>query len=228
MLTSPKKTFVDVRYFKPVKDGASALPNQGETKRLEWGFAGTSSSIPSPSSPHEKYGEFAHSSWTHWLDSRYRVAHPSIPVDEGDMYSLSETLTLEHGFAFHPHLGRVAGHEELWQDIEAESTNEKGSKICVLLRCEDDAQDVRGVVIRIGQFCQGILQYKSDTTTERWEFDFEDEGTENEESNWKRTARTGDLFLPCNVTFRPEILGLGGKVKYGNFEWLVEELWEWT
>ncbi|KAF2633874.1 hypothetical protein BU25DRAFT_465096 [Macroventuria anomochaeta] len=228
VLTSPRKTFVDLRYRKPVATNESPLPNHGERERLEWGFAGTSSSSLAEGGRHEKYGEFGHSTWTHWLDSRYPVEHPNIPVDEGDMYALSPSLFLEHGHAFHPHLDRVAGHEELWRSVGALSTNADGSKVCVVLRYHDVEEGIRGVVIRTGQFCQGILMHGLVATTERWEFDVEgkEEGGVGEET-WKRTARTGDLFLPCSVTFRPEVVQLGGRVRYGGFEWVVEEAWEW-
>ena len=29
------------------------------------------------------------------------------------------------------------------------------------------------------------------------------------------------------VAFRDEVLEVGGKVKYGTYEWVVEEVWEW-
>jgi hypothetical protein len=146
------------------------------------------------------------------------------------MYALSPLLTLEHGFAFHPHLGRVAGHEELWRDVDARSTSSAETNICVVLRCQDDAVGVRGVVVRVGQFVQGILMEGGEVTCERWEFQFGDDGKDKgaeEEVQWKRTARTGDSFLPCAVAFRPQVLSLGGRAMYAGFEWLVEEVWEW-
>ena len=162
----------------------------------------------------------------HWLDSRVAVGN-AIPVDEGDMYDLGEGMFLEHGSAFHPHLGRVAGHEELWRDVDPLSTNAGKSNVCIVLRCQDDGRGVRGVVVRVGQFCQGVLQIGTDVTTERWEFDFHDDADAEERGVWKRTARTGNLFLPCAVTFKPEVMQLGGRVQHGDFEWVVEECWEW-
>ncbi|KAF3036026.1 hypothetical protein E8E12_001810 [Didymella heteroderae] len=229
VLTSPNKTFVDLRYLKPISASESALPNAGETARLEWGFAGSSSSEPAPK-PHPKFGDYGFSTWTHWLDSRVAVGQP-IPKDEGDMYDLGGGLFLEHGHAFHPHLGRVAGHEELWRDVPVLSTSTsaknggEGRKVCVLLRCEDKERGVRGVVIRVGRFCQGILQHGDGTTTERWEFDAEDPSDVQDEKKWKRTARTGDAFLPCAVTFRAEIVQLAGRVRYAGLEWVIEEMW---
>lgn len=227
VLTTPGKTFVDLRYLKPVNPTESPLPNHGETNRLEWGFAGTSSSVPSPDSPHDKYGPYRHCTWHSWLDSRYPVASPDIPPDEGDMYTLSPTRMLEHGHAFHAHLGRVAGHEEQWYDPAAASTSPSGTKVCVLLRCQDEARGVRGAIVRIGQFCQGIVQVGRAVSTERWEFDLDSQQRGTGGRGWRRTARTGEQFLPCAVTFEHEKVGLGGRVAYEGFEWVVEEVWEW-
>ena len=77
--------------------------------------------------------------------SRVPVGHTAA-VDEGDMYTLDGGRFLKVGVAFHPHLSAVAGHEEMWHNVE-----------------------VRGVVTRVGQFCQGILMVGMEVTTERWE-----------------------------------------------------------
>ncbi|KAJ4382378.1 hypothetical protein N0V86_002713 [Didymella sp. IMI 355093] len=236
VLTTPRKAFVDLRYLKPTSPSESALPNHGEAHRLDWGFAGVSHSTPAKPA-HDTDTAFNHASWTHWLDSRVPINEP-IPPDHGDMYDLGEGLFLEHGHAWHPHLGRVAGHEELWRDVEPQAThNEEGGKVCVLLRCHDEGERVRGVVVRVGRFCQGILQRGAECTTERWEFDAgrvpDEESTVDglecvrQDNGWKRTARTGDAFVPCTATFRTEIVQLGGRVRYGGLEWVVEEAWVW-
>jgi hypothetical protein len=51
VLTSPAKTFVDIRILKPVHPGEDTLPNDGgHLERLDWAFAGKSSSrvVPDP------------------------------------------------------------------------------------------------------------------------------------------------------------------------------------
>jgi hypothetical protein len=156
--------------------------------------------------------------------------------DEGDMYALGGGRFLEVGFAYHPHLGAVAGHEELWRDVEARSTEASGIKRCVVLRCRDKKRGVRGVVVRVGQFCQGILMVGGECTTERWEGDVAAEKVEGkgkekvvekeEKAMWKRTARSGPSFLPCSVTWRNDAVVLGAKVAFSGFEWVVEEVWE--
>ncbi|KAJ4993975.1 hypothetical protein SVAN01_00452 [Stagonosporopsis vannaccii] len=280
VVTSPGKTFVDLRYLKPRDPAsASAAPagaaggggGGGEgVDALEWGFSGSSASVRAPH-PHPTYGDYTLNTWTHWVDSRVSVGEDMAP-DEGAMYAVGgQAGYVEHGFAFHPQLGRVAGHEEGWVDVEPRGTRwgwsrggsedesgrakgeegarqDEGEKVCIVLRCHDDERRVRGVVVRVGQYVQGIVMVGGRVATERWEFDFQGEprpgvqdvpaqqnsqaGDEegkgmNASAGWKRTARTGEWFLPCAVTWQTERVQLGGRVRYGEFEWAVEEVWVW-
>ncbi|CAO2648135.1 Nn.00g090570.m01.CDS01 [Neocucurbitaria sp. VM-36] len=235
VLTSPNHTFVDIRLFKPFDTSANTLsPNKGERERLEWAFAGISESRPitdkrsTKTGDEEKHWEgVTHSTWTHWLDSRHSVGDPTIPIDEGDMYPIADDLTLEHGHAFQPLMRAHKTHEEMWRDVAAQSTNSAGTKICVVLRVQADTAGVRGVIIRLGQYCQGIVMQRDYCTVERWEFVDEGKRDVEEAARWKRTARVGDQELPCAATFRPEVLAVGGVVKYHDYEWVVEEVWEW-
>ncbi|CAN9081838.1 unnamed protein product [Alternaria sp. RS040] len=239
VLTSPNHTFVDIRIYKSFKT-TEPNPNQGHSQKLDWAFAGTSSSVPitlPPSGPHhgkskkrleeDTWKNVTHSTWTHWVDSRYAVGSSDIPVDEGDMYPIAPELTLEVGHGFHPALDAVKTHEEMWKDEDVVSTNKAGSKICVVMRCQADAAGVRGVVVRLGQYCQGIMMAGEKTTVERWEWK-DGENGEDEVGEWKRSVRIGDGFVPCGVAFRPEVLGVGAVVKFHDFEWVVEEAWEWN
>ncbi|KAF1842209.1 uncharacterized protein K460DRAFT_370193 [Cucurbitaria berberidis CBS 394.84] len=240
VLTSPNRTFVDIRFYKPSNaDVSTTLPNEGERKRLEWAFAGTSESqpisLPQDSKPSNERGDgeektwegVTHSKWTHWLDSRHPVGSPDIPVDEGDMYPIADDLTLEHGHAFQPLMHAHKTHEEMWRDLTIQSTNSSGTHLCVVLRLHADAAGVRGVIVRLGQYCQGIVMQRDYCTVERWEYFAEGRRDLEEATKWKRTARVGDQFLPCAATFRPEVLAMGGLVKYHDYEWVVEEIWEW-
>lgn len=240
VLTSPCNTFIDVRLYKPMRPGESALPNKGERERLEWAFAGSGTSVPiadphvPPSGDEEPWPGVTKSTWTHWLDSRHRVGATDVPVDEGIMYPLDAARTLEHGHAFHPALRAVKTHEELWRDVPVLATSAGAKKACVVLRLQNDAAGARGVIVRLGQYCQGIVMLGAYSTVERWEFDGKAEkgkgdgdGQAVREGGWVRTARVGDQFLPCGITWREEILCLGGKVRYMDYEWEVEEAWEW-
>ncbi|OAL49742.1 hypothetical protein IQ07DRAFT_511672 [Pyrenochaeta sp. DS3sAY3a] len=237
VLTTPLRTFVDVRVFKPLsRDDPAALPNHGQPDRLDWAFAGfsTSKCVVSPEHASREHREdVTHSTWNHWVDSRYPACSPDIPVDEGDMYPISRGLTLEHGHAFHPSLRTHKSHEEMWRDVPVISTPATGLKFCIVLRVEDDAQKLRGMIVRIGQFCQGISMNGGACTVERWQWTAEAEekeanGVPDKNLGWKRTIRIGNHFLPCAATFRPELLSVGGRVKYHTADWKVEECWQWA
>jgi hypothetical protein len=213
VLTSPRSTFVDLRFFKPLESS----PSNNQSNTLEWGFAGHSESRPK-SEP-----GVSHSTWTHFVDSRFPVG-AEIPVDEGDMYTISEKLTLEHGHAFHPHYKAVKTHEEMWEDediltFKTSSDPAEESKLCTVLRLQDDTKGIRGIIVRLGQYIQGIVVMGDQVAAERWEH--------TKEIGWKRTKRVGKQFLPCGALTRQEMMAVGGTVEYKTFEWAVEEVWKW-
>jgi hypothetical protein len=238
VLTSPRKTFVDLRFFKPRDAGESELPNRGDERdRLEWGFAGSSASKPI-ADPHGAWEGTTYSRWTQFVDSRFPVGSDDIPIDEGIMYPIDAERTLEFGHMYHPSVKEVRSHEEMWFDPAVTSTSRDGKKRCVVLRCCDDVGGVRGVVVRLGKWCQGVVKVgNGGVTCERWEWEGTggisqdggaDKGDDGEEADqWKRVARIGELMVPCGVAFRHEVLQMGGRIKYGEYEWVVEEVWEW-
>jgi hypothetical protein len=88
---------------------------------------------------------------------------------------------------------------------------------------------VRGVVVRLGKWCQGVIKIgDGGTTCERWEWEGAGKGGNGEEADqWKRVARIGELMVPCGVAFRHTDLEVGGKIRCGNHDWVAEEVWEW-
>lgn len=198
------------------------------TSRLDWAFAGTSSTelLPDPSATGR---EIVHSTWRHWVDSRYEDAESV--VDEGDMYPRPDGRTLEKGRMINPETGQMTDYEEVWVDVDSTDTTTttsvradghgeaedggSGRKVCTVLMLEDEEHSARGMVIRVGQFCQGVLRVGDGFCLERWEW--------AANTGWKRQVRMGDLFLPCGVTFETDRLRLGGEVKFGEFVWRVVE-----
>jgi hypothetical protein len=208
VLTAPSAVFVDLRFGKPT----TANIEPGTPDVLDWGFAGHSESVP-------LHDNVTHSTWHHFVDSRYSIANTNmIPIDEGDMYPISANTTLEHGHAFHPQLGAVCSHEEMWTDEDITSTSPDGKKICVVMRAWNDEQGIRGTIVRLGKYIQGILVKEDHVSAERWEW-FEAGG-------WKRTKRVGNELVPCAVTIQEELLTAGMRTRLGVFEWKVEGLWE--
>lgn len=225
VLTSPNRTFVDIRLLKPLDPFSTLdLPNHGETWRLDWAFTGKSSSVPITK---PGWQNVTHATWMHWVDSRYTVGTQYMPIDEGDMYTIDDERSLEHGHAYHPSLKAIVSHEEMWKDVPVLSTNERGTKICAVMRVQDDVNGVRGAVIRVGQYVQGIIMFGARVSVERWEFMPHRMCGGDERTGWTRIARTGSDFLPCAVFFRTDVVAVGGVVKFLQWEWSVTEAWEW-
>lgn len=231
VLTSPASTFVDLRILKPLSTNAPALPNTGgPAGRVEWAFAGTSFSHSISGREDE---DVTHSIWRHQVDTKYTLDE-DIPVDEGDMYSVGDGRVLEFGHAWNRAIGYDQAYEELWDDIDIRPTYPSTSNVCVVMRLENPKAVARGVIIRLGQFCQGILRQGSQWVVERWEFveEMEGEGTNEEKivgGNWQRTVKVGDMFLPCAVAFQTDVVpAVGMKVKVDGGEWFVEESTQWV
>lgn len=198
--------------------------------RLDWAFGGVSSSQTGTDS------EGKHvilSEWKHWVDSR--TCHAEQVKDEGMMYSQSDGRTLEKGSMVNPATGRMTEYEEMWKDIEPVATvtgnvtpsEAERMRVCIVLMLDDEQHEARGMVVRVGQFCQGIIRTGQYFSLERWVWmkNGEKKGDEIERS-WRRTSRIGNFWLPCGPAMEAEMgrLKLGGEVKYGEFLWTVVEL----
>lgn len=127
---------------------------------LEWAFAG--SSVPSPAVD----GKPAHTKWNHWVDSR-TVEHDQ---DEGDMYPQPDGDTLEKGSMTNPKTGVMTDYEEVWTDLDAILVGADTVRKCIVMKIEEEESHVSGLIIRLGQFCQGILRVRGDVSVERWQW----------------------------------------------------------
>ncbi|SPO01445.1 uncharacterized protein DNG_04118 [Cephalotrichum gorgonifer] len=176
VLTSPGKRFVDVRILLP--QGAAAE----EEERLDWAFAGTSSSRPVENSGNR------YAVWKHWVDSL--TIEAETVRDEAEVRDAGE-VELEAGRMVNPATGIEADYEEAWGSVEPIATESSGDRpVCVVLQTVDDGVGVRGMVVRVGQFCQGILRAGGDVTVERWEW---------REGEWTLSARFGEGRLPVHA-----------------------------
>lgn len=212
--TSNEYRFVDLRVFKEALLSPSEEVGQS-LSQLEWGLAGTSSSVPAKGSNGE---EITHGVWKHWIDSRSLDADGV--QDEGDNYSLSDGKILEKGRMVNPETGKLTEYEEVWEDLKVERVgrdSSSGEIQCVVIQVHDEKCEVRGLVVRVGQFCQGIMRVGGEVAVERWVWG---------EDHWKRTVRMGKGSLPCGEAMQSTKLKLGGKIPCGEQEWTVIELSE--
>lgn len=191
------------------------------------------------------------------------------------MYALNEMQAVEHGSGVSDaKTGTMGSYEEMWTDCEvlscagnsaavhvdgeggegsSQEDSKEGPKISITLRLDNPAQKIRGVVVRVGQFVQGIVMHGSDVTVERWEYIFPtgasteiptgdieatNEAVENVDGRakgkgnggqWRRTIRLGNGFLPCALTFKDDGAACveGGDVEFKGVEWRVEEVVRW-
>lgn len=181
--------------------------------RLDWAFAGTSSTTITEQ-PDGK--QLVHSTWKHWVDSRHMKAEEV--NDEGDMLPQGKGVALERGSMVNPATGQMTQYEECWKDIAPKPIKDKDkpSKMCVVLQLQDDAHKARGMVVRVGQYCQGFMRVGEKMALERWGW--------TGAGKWQRLIRMGDLFLPCGPAMENEYLKFGGEVTFGDYVWKVVEL----
>lgn len=216
VLTSPERRFVDIRVLR---DAQPLLDGTHPHSALDWAIAGTSSSIPKITTDGE---QFSHSRWTHWIDSR--TADVANAADEGDNFTQPDGSILEKGRMIYPPTGRETDYEEVWRSEPAQTVpspfGDASGAVCVVLRLgeDDDAsQTRRGMVVRLGHYCQAIVRKGDsarDVTAERWAWDGE----------WARKVKIGTAGTPTDfaIHFGHEAT-VGDEVKVGGDVWTVVE-----
>ncbi|KAL6298817.1 hypothetical protein BKA93DRAFT_36115 [Sparassis latifolia] len=219
VLTSEHSYFVDIRVLKDsVRDAA-------DTAGIDWAFAGSSVSRPA----HEEKGCIvpAHSVWTHWVDSRVPYDGEA-SSDEGNMWTQPDGDVLEKGSMVRPETGHLTEYEELWADVDVQRTGDDLKKVCVVLTVDDPTRRARGMVVRVGQWCQGITKVGGELLIERWKYGM-GEVLLTESSCWSRIFKIGQpsLDLPCFATFIPERVSIGHVFDAGDLQWRVTEKSEW-
>jgi len=160
---------------------------------------------------------------------------PEKITDEGDMLPQPDgERTLERGSMVNPDTGKLTEYEECWLDVKVkavdlgvggEAGDDEKSRTCVVLVLHDDEHKARGMVVRVGQYCQGVVKVGKQFALERWEWKAaKEEGSGGQSGGWKRLARVGDWWLPCGAALREDLLKLDGEVKHQEMVWKVVEL----
>ncbi|KAH9820897.1 Protein HRI1 [Teratosphaeria destructans] len=265
VLTSNTGKFIDIRVLKrDARDeaGEDVLP----LSRLDWAFAGTATTKLDPNAG----GKRATGTWNHCIDSR--TDSPEDVEDTGEILSMPDGTSLEAGKMVNPDRpadGEVS-YEELWKDVlaspvaelpcarledangaSASEASQVPLRICIVIELKDEHDRARGMVVRVGQFLQGIFKLTSQsgrepgvsTTVERWAWSerlasaTEGGGDGRVDSSkasaaraskdgWQRQLRIGDYWLPCGFAMGVEEgkVRVGQEIVYGEFEWKVVEL----
>lgn len=177
--------------------------------RLDWGIAGTSSSRQIDDG---EGGQISRSQWRHWIDSR--TTEPENATDEGDNYPQADGNILEKGIMANPATGLETEYEELWRDEDPLPTSKSSRARSIVVQVENGAQ-VRGSVVRVGHYCQGLFRRTDKISAERWEW---------KEDGWKRTIRIGDDALPCEKLLNDEaVFNVGDAINFHDMAWKVVE-----
>ncbi|KAB5585226.1 hypothetical protein GE09DRAFT_19101 [Coniochaeta sp. 2T2.1] len=169
VLTSPGKYFVDVRLLLPIDPTGALTPD-----RLDWAFAGTSTTSPLPpsTSPHPPTTtphRLVASKWHHWVDTRHPDAESV--VDTAQMRIYPDGRSVEVGSMANPATGIVTPYEEVWMEGEVDAG--EGGMVLQTETPEEGGRR-RGVVVRVGGRIQGILRVGDGVGVQRWERSGED------------------------------------------------------
>lgn len=186
----------------------TGLVDPRDESMLDWAIAGTTKSEArnDPKSPGKEIGT---STFYHWIDSR--TTKPEDATDEGDMYPQPDGTTLEKGAMVNPDTGNLTDYEELWDDSELSDGTP-----CVVLQTESEEEGCRGMVILLGEYCQGFMRVGREITLERWK--------KTRDGQWRREFRLGNGELPCGkeLLFTSKIR-VGEEVVLGGRSWKVVE-----
>ena len=178
--------------------------------RLEWAFAGKSYTKQSKIA-----GGPAHTVWCHGIDSQ----NLEMERDEGDMYEQEDGDILECGETVDAQTGEVKKYEELWHDVGLHLVGQETEHLSIMLKTENKDLNARGMILRVGNWCQGILKVGEDTTVERWQWSPQD--------GWERLAKLGQKSLVCPATFDRGSLQMGKVIKDHDLDWQVFEFYSW-
>ncbi|KAF4339742.1 alpha-1 6-mannosyltransferase subunit [Fusarium beomiforme] len=172
--------------------------------RLDWAIAGTtvSTKIPDPEG-----NLTSHSTFHQWISSR------TLDSDAGFMYPQPDSLTLEKGSMVNPETGINTPYEELWHDATPTAVPGEPAVRALVLQTENEEKGVRGSVVRLGCYAQGLIRVGEGISLERWEW----------KEGWKRTIRMGDAELPIEKILGEEALKEGDLIDVGGREWKVIE-----
>jgi hypothetical protein len=97
---------------------------------------------------------------------------------------------LEVGRMVNPATGKEEIYEECWINVDLQAEDDVGW----VVRVQNEVQGVRGVVIRVGAWIQGVLRRDGDFVLGRWRHD----ASKNEGGSrrWNVLVMIGDLEVP--------------------------------
>lgn len=133
-------------------------------------------------------------------------------------------LVLETGRMLNPATGVETDYEEMWRSEPIQTVpllgGGEGEVTCLALQWDgQDSTDVvkRGLVVRLGQYCQAFARDGDDITVERLKWDVD-------QQRWARQVRIGEQELPTEIaTYLAHETKADDEVKVGGAVWKVVE-----
>ena len=207
VLTSKNSYFVDVRIFRNSLEHDKGKDPANLQGSLQWAFAGRSRKTEEQKTEGEGAISW-HNVWDHWIDSKDDKPN----CDEGDMIIQEDGSVLEKGVNVDVDTGMEEHYEEMWENLPVEAFGATQKRSCVAVEAYHPENHIRGLVVKVGGWCQGIVKKHHDLTVERWRHQTPDSFTEKKSSSiirtnestqtrkdWVRVFRAGAGTLPCEV-----------------------------
>lgn len=145
-------------------------------------------------------------------------------IDVGEMITQDDGTVLEKGTTIVESTKEEVPYEELWADLPLDTG--KNARVCIVLKTLDDNKDVRGMIIRIGGWCQGLVKTDDGMTVER--YCPARSGEIMEGDTWDAHVKIGHTELPCKEVLDVEDFTEGHlKMKRGGISWKTVEFFTW-
>jgi hypothetical protein len=151
-----------------------------------------------------------------------KLRHPrSDDRDEGFMYSIAGTSqVLEKGAMANPDSGEVEDYEELWEDLDIQKVGNEKSYVSWVLSSRGNVEE-KGMVIRIGEWIQGVLRRGEEFSVGRWKWE--------SGKGWQRVLMIGDGLDLNEKLFGEQDIQVGDTFKADNgLEWECKSVHLWT
>ncbi|KAF2653195.1 hypothetical protein K491DRAFT_780483 [Lophiostoma macrostomum CBS 122681] len=204
-LTAPSGKYVDIRFRLAHKEESSV---KKESEHFAgYATAGTATAIlPIGSTTCEPYECTVHVKWEHPIDSS-----ASFATDGADMYLLANGDTMEVGVM------EIDSKIRMFKEYWTTPKHCESSDYVVVETPASKDDETKGMAIRMGNYCQGVLQTATDFWVERWELN---------NCDWTKDARSntgqGDDILPCKWMVQ-DMRKVGDKTAIDAYTWEVIE-----
>ncbi|KAH8694189.1 hypothetical protein BGW36DRAFT_384528 [Talaromyces proteolyticus] len=214
-LYSTSGYYVDIRVAKADDQNTLDLTKSNFdtplSNDLEWAFAGkVEIRLLDQQDTKPISRAHARARWTRIIDSQLKYLPDE--ADEADLTVQPDRSILEAGVFPNPTTGEEEPFEEIWQLVPPLPSIDN----CIVLKTDHQDPQIRGLVVRVGQWCQGILYLsKDDKVVERWHLEVT--------GNLVRDVRFGEstVSLPCTNSFTH--LEVGGSIELDGINWVVVE-----